>query len=73
MKARGETPEEYYRVCVYSYKFWIVVFTLCVLAATIPFRVWFTYNLHDWHKAALEEDDDIVYQNRGGGDDHVEG
>ena len=75
MKERKETPEEYYDICVYSFKFWTVVFTLGALALIVPFRIWFTYNLHDWHQAALEEDDEIVIENRGGGgcEDHVEG
>ena len=61
MKNRNETPEEWFEICVYSYKFWIVAFTIGLLAVTVPLRIWFTYNLHDWHKASLEEDDDIVY------------
>ena len=52
------------RICEFSYKFWVVLFTFLVIIIVAPFRIWFTYNLNNWYKAAKEEEDeDIVYQN----------
>ena len=54
--------EEYFKACVYSYKFYVYAFSFLLILVIVPFRAWWTFVLISWEQAGKDDNqEDLVY------------